>query len=201
MPVAALLRALHTTDPGALRMRRWDNCLPMASLSEANGLSEESVVVVLDIDIISELSEFLSCTRFCCTRLAVGVKSLTYGIANGLVGTGGGANVGIGSGGGLGLTTTRSSDRGDGKLLRLDDSGDISEPSGRVMITSWVSKCPLPLISGISPLLLGWSSYFPSPTGCLRLRMALLVSLTMVMNTINPITMLRTEAMAVALFV
>lgn len=108
----------------------------MASLSEADGISVESVVVVLDIDSISEPSEFRSCMRFCCAILAVGDKSFTYGIANGLAGTGGGANVGIGSGGGLGLTTTHSSDRGDEGLLRLDDSGDISEPSGRVMTTS-----------------------------------------------------------------
>ena len=200
MPVAALLRALHT-DPGALRLRWWESCLPTASLSEADGLSEVSVVVVLDIDIISDVSEILSCARFCCARLAVGDKSFTYGIVNGLVGTGGGANVGMGSGGGLGLTTTRSNGRDDGELLRLDESGDISEPSGRVMIRSWVSKCPLSLISGISPLLLRWSSYFPSPTGRLRLRMALLVSLTMVTNTIMPIMMLRTEAMAVTLLV
>jgi len=108
----------------------------MTSLSEAGGLSDMSVVVV-DTDIVSEVAETLFCTRFCCARLAVGDKSFTYGTANGLVGTGGGANVGIGSGGGgLGLTTQMSSGSGDGELLRLDESGDISEPSGRVMITS-----------------------------------------------------------------
>lgn len=135
MPVAALLRALHTTDPGALRMRRCDNCLPTTSPSEPDGRSEMSVVVV-DIDIISDVSEILSCTRFCCARLAVGDKSFTYGISNGLVGTGGGANVGIGTGGRLGFITRESNGRGDGELLRLDESGDISEPSGRVIITS-----------------------------------------------------------------
>jgi hypothetical protein len=104
LPVAALLRALHTTDPGALRLRRWDSCLPTTSLSDADGRSDMSVVVV-DIDIISDASEILSCTIFCCARLAVGDKSFTYGIANELVGTGGGANVGIGTGGRLGFIT------------------------------------------------------------------------------------------------
>lgn len=88
----------------------------------------ESVILVLDISIISEVSEFLSCTSFCCVRLTIGDKNFTYGIP------GGDANIGIVSGGGLGLTT-RSSDRSDGELLQLDESGDISEPSGRVMIT------------------------------------------------------------------
>jgi hypothetical protein len=62
-PVAPLLRALHTTDPGALRIRRCDTCLPMHSLSEAGRLSELSVEVV-DNDIVSDIAEALLCMVF-----------------------------------------------------------------------------------------------------------------------------------------
>jgi hypothetical protein len=93
-------------------------------------------VVVVDTDIVSDVSEALFSTRFCCARLTVGDKSFTYGIVNGLVGVGGGANVGIGVGGRLEAITRGECGGGDRELPRLEESGDISEPSGQVTITS-----------------------------------------------------------------
>jgi len=116
-------------------MRRWDTCLPRLSLSDADRLSEMSVEVV-DIDIVSDVAEALLCARFCCARFTVGDNSFTNGKDNGLAGRGGGAKVGIGNGGGLKPTTRARNGGGDGELSRLEESGDISEPSGLVMITS-----------------------------------------------------------------
>ena len=95
--VAPLLRALHTTDPGALRIRRCNTCLPEHSLSEAGRISELSVAVV-DNDIVSDIAEALLCMVFCWARSTVGDKSFTNGKVSGLAGVGGGANVGIGNG-------------------------------------------------------------------------------------------------------
>ena len=134
-PVAPLLRALHTTDPGALRMRRCDTCLPKHSLSEAGRLSEISVEVV-DNDIVSDVVEVLLCMVFCWARLTVGDKSFTNGKDSGLAGVGGGANVGIGNGEGPYPTLRAPNSGGDGESPRPEESGDISEPSGSVMITS-----------------------------------------------------------------
>jgi|SRR5712672_32055 len=117
-------------------MRRWDKCLPSPSPSEADRLSEMSVEVeveVVDIDIVSDVAEALLCMRFCCARLTVGDKSFTYGK---VAGAGGGANVGIGGGGGVPPTARVTNGGGDGEFSRLEESGDISEPSGPVMITS-----------------------------------------------------------------
>jgi hypothetical protein len=90
----------------------------MADPSEADLLTETSVVLV-DSDIVSDAAEALFGTRFCCARLAVGDRSLTYGIANGLAGTGGGANVGIGVGGKLEPITRGTNSGGDGESPRL----------------------------------------------------------------------------------
>ena len=63
-------------------------------------------VEVVDIDIVSDVVDALLSATFCCAaRLAVGDKSFTYVMDNGLAGTGGGANVGMGSGDGV-LPTT-----------------------------------------------------------------------------------------------
>jgi hypothetical protein len=92
-------------------------------------------VDVVDTDIVSDVADALLSARFCCARLAVGDKSFTNDMDNGLAGTGGGANVGMGSGDGL-LLTTWARNGGEGRESpRLEESGDICEPSGRVMIT------------------------------------------------------------------
>jgi hypothetical protein len=134
-PVAPLLRALHATDPGALRIRRWDICLPEHSLSEAARLSDMSVDVV-DIDIVSDIAEVLLCMMFCWARLIVGDKSFTNGKDSGIAGAGGSGNVGIGGGGEVKPTSWPLNGGGDGESPRPGERGDISEPSGLVIMTS-----------------------------------------------------------------
>jgi hypothetical protein len=93
-------------------------------------------VEVVDIDIVSDVADALLSARFCCARLAVGDNSFMNVMDNGPAGAGGGANVGIGSGDGLLPTAWVRNSGGDGESPRLEERGDISEPSGRVMITS-----------------------------------------------------------------
>jgi hypothetical protein len=92
-------------------------------------------VDIVDMDIVSDVADALLSARFCCARLAVGDKSFTNDMDNGLAGTGGGANVGMGSGDGLLPTTWARNSGGERESPRLEESGDICEPSGRVMIT------------------------------------------------------------------
>jgi hypothetical protein len=93
-------------------------------------------VEVVDIDIVSDVADALLSARFCCcARLAVGDKSFTNDMDNGLAGTGGGANFGMGSGDELLPITGARNGGGDGESPLVEESGDISEPSGLVMIT------------------------------------------------------------------
>lgn len=92
-------------------------------------------VEVVDVDIVSDVADALLSARFCCARLAVGDKSFANGMDDGLAGTGGGANVGMGNGDDLLPATWARNGGGNGRLPRLKESGDICEPSGRVMIT------------------------------------------------------------------
>jgi hypothetical protein len=94
-------------------------------------------VDVVNIDIVSDVVDSLLSARFRCDKLGVGDKSFTNDMDNVLAGTRGGANanVGVGSGDGpLPTTWARNSGR-ERESPRLEDSGDICEPSGRVMIT------------------------------------------------------------------
>ncbi len=117
-------------------MRRWDTCLPRHSFSETGCRSPSDMSVeVVEIDIVSDAADALLSARFCCARLAVGDKSFTNDMDNGLAGVGGGANVGMGNGDGLLPTAWARNGGGDGESLWLEVSGDISEPSGRVTIT------------------------------------------------------------------
>jgi len=74
-------------------------------------------VEVVDTDIVSDAADTLLSGRFCCARLAVGDKSFTNDMDNGLAGTGGGANVGMGSGDKLLPTTRARNGGGDGESL------------------------------------------------------------------------------------
>src|SRR6266852_5876905 len=105
-------------------MRRCDTCLPRYSSSEVSRRSRSDMSVeVVDNDIVSDVADALLSARFCCARLAVGDRSFTNDIDNGLAGTGGGANVGMGSGGGLlplASAWARNGGR-DGKSPRLGE--------------------------------------------------------------------------------
>ena len=97
-------------------------------------------VEVVDTDMVSDVADAPLSARFCCARLAVGDKSFMNDMDNGPAGAAGGANVGIGSGDGPLPTVWTRNGGGDGELPRLEERGDISKPSGRVIITSWVLK-------------------------------------------------------------
>jgi hypothetical protein len=92
-------------------------------------------VDIVDIDIVSDVADALLSARFCCARLGVRDKSFTNDMDNGLAGTGGGANVDMRSGDRLLPTTWARNGGGERESLRLEESGDICEPSGRVMMT------------------------------------------------------------------
>jgi hypothetical protein len=93
-------------------------------------------VDVVDVDIVSDVAEVLLCIMFCWARLTVGDKSFTNGKDSGPAGARGGGNVGIGGGGEVKPTPRPLNGGGDGESPRPGDRGDISEPSGLVMITS-----------------------------------------------------------------